>query len=157
MTGEKRFLQTKQNKHLSVSGFLSLNALTGEKKFLQTKQNKHLSVSGFLSVNVLTGEKRLLQTKKNQIISDLAFLVLNGGGEEIRTLGRLLTVAGFQDQCIRPLCHPSAVERGVYYGFMGFSQYYFKKNHTFERLRADFSKTLILLGLKLTCITLLSG
>ena len=31
-----------------------------------------------------------------------------GGGGEIWTLGELLTLAGFQDQCIQPLCHPSA-------------------------------------------------
>ena len=30
-----------------------------------------------------------------------------GGGTGIRTLDRLLTYAGFQDQCIQPLCHPS--------------------------------------------------
>ena len=30
-----------------------------------------------------------------------------GGGGEIRTLGGLLTHAGFQDRCIQPLCHPS--------------------------------------------------
>ena len=30
-----------------------------------------------------------------------------GGGGEIRTLGRLLTYAGFQDRCNQPLCHPS--------------------------------------------------
>jgi hypothetical protein len=33
----------------------------------------------------------------------------SGGGREIRTLGRLLTYAGFQDRCIKPLCHPSAL------------------------------------------------
>ena len=32
----------------------------------------------------------------------------SGGGREIRTLGRLLTYAGFQDRCIKPLCHPSS-------------------------------------------------
>ena len=32
----------------------------------------------------------------------------NGGGTGIRTLGRLLTFAGFQDQCFQPLSHPSA-------------------------------------------------
>jgi hypothetical protein len=31
----------------------------------------------------------------------------DGGGGEIRTLGRLLTYASFQDWCIKPLCHPS--------------------------------------------------
>ena len=30
-----------------------------------------------------------------------------GGGREIRTHGRLQTYAGFQDQCIQPLCQPS--------------------------------------------------
>ncbi len=30
-----------------------------------------------------------------------------GGGTGIRTLGRLLTYAGFQDQCFQPLSHPS--------------------------------------------------
>ncbi len=33
--------------------------------------------------------------------------IRSGGGTGIRTLGRLLTYAGFQDQCIQPLCHPS--------------------------------------------------
>ena len=32
----------------------------------------------------------------------------NGGGGEIRTLGWVLANDGFQDRCIRPLCHPSA-------------------------------------------------
>ncbi len=32
----------------------------------------------------------------------------SGGGTGIRTLGRLLTYAGFQDQCFQPLSHPSA-------------------------------------------------
>ena len=31
----------------------------------------------------------------------------SGGGTGIRTLGRLLTFAGFQDQCFQPLSHPS--------------------------------------------------
>ncbi len=38
------------------------------------------------------------------------FKGLNGaycGGGEIRTHGRLLTYVGFQDRCIKPLCHPS--------------------------------------------------
>ena len=34
-------------------------------------------------------------------------LTIFGGGTGIRTLDRLLTYAGFQDQCIQPLCHPS--------------------------------------------------
>ena len=33
-------------------------------------------------------------------------LTRNGGGAEIRTLGPV-KVAGFQDQCFRPLSHPS--------------------------------------------------
>ena len=33
-------------------------------------------------------------------------MALSGGGAGIRTLGRV-TVAGFQDQCFRPLSHPS--------------------------------------------------
>ena len=32
-----------------------------------------------------------------------------GGGGGIRTHEGLLTLAGFQDQCIRPLCHPSKI------------------------------------------------
>ncbi len=32
---------------------------------------------------------------------------LFGGGREIRTHGGLQTHAGFQDQCIQPLCQPS--------------------------------------------------
>ena len=32
----------------------------------------------------------------------------DGGGTGIRTLGRLLTYAGFQDRCFQPLSHPSA-------------------------------------------------
>ena len=35
------------------------------------------------------------------------FSLTSGGGGEIRTLGALRH-AGFQDRCIRPLCHPSA-------------------------------------------------
>ena len=50
---------------------------------------------------------------------------INGGGGEIRTLGRLLTYASFQDWCIKPLCHPSVVERGVYYGFQTLVQLFF--------------------------------
>ena len=30
-----------------------------------------------------------------------------GGGAGIRTLEGLQTLAGFQDQCIQPLCHPT--------------------------------------------------
>ncbi len=30
-----------------------------------------------------------------------------GGEKEIRTLEGLLTLAGFQDRCIKPLCHLS--------------------------------------------------
>ena len=33
------------------------------------------------------------------------FNALNGGEAGIRTLGRLQTFAGFQDQCFRPLSH----------------------------------------------------
>ncbi len=33
--------------------------------------------------------------------------IRSGGGTGIRTLGRLLTYAGFQDQCFQPLSHPS--------------------------------------------------
>lgn len=33
--------------------------------------------------------------------------IISGGGTGIRTLGRLLTFAGFQDQCFQPLSHPS--------------------------------------------------
>ena len=50
------------------------------------------------------GRKRLLG-KYSNIIMDLGGLC--GGGGEIRTLGALRH-AGFQDRCIRPLCHPSA-------------------------------------------------
>ena len=35
-----------------------------------------------------------------------------GGGAGIRTLGTL-RYAGFQDQCIQPLCHPSAGGRNL--------------------------------------------
>src|SRR5690554_1698296 len=31
----------------------------------------------------------------------------NGGGPGIRTPGGLLTLGGFQDRCIRPLCQPT--------------------------------------------------
>ena len=34
-----------------------------------------------------------------------------GGEKEIRTLEGLLTLAGFQDRCIKPLCHLSAIGR----------------------------------------------
>ena len=38
----------------------------------------------------------------------LKYLALQSGGSgEIRTHGRLQTVAGFQDRCIQPLCHTS--------------------------------------------------
>ena len=33
--------------------------------------------------------------------------MINGGEGGIRTLEGLQTLAGFQDQCIRPLCHLS--------------------------------------------------
>jgi hypothetical protein len=33
--------------------------------------------------------------------------LLFGGEKEIRTLEGLLTLAGFQDRCIKPLCHLS--------------------------------------------------
>ncbi len=33
--------------------------------------------------------------------------MINGGGTGIRTLDGLLTHAGFQDRCFRPLSHPS--------------------------------------------------
>ncbi len=46
--------------------------------------------------------------KKARPFRYLAFKI-NGGGGEIRTLGRVLAVAGFQDRCFRPLSHPSAV------------------------------------------------
>ena len=39
----------------------------------------------------------------------------SGGGTGIRTLGRLLTYAGFQDQCFQPLSHPSAEMFSVIY------------------------------------------
>ena len=31
----------------------------------------------------------------------------NGGGSEIRTQGGLLTLAGFQDRCFKPLSQPT--------------------------------------------------
>jgi hypothetical protein len=34
----------------------------------------------------------------------------SGGEKEIRTLEGLLTLAGFQDRCIKPLCHLSAMD-----------------------------------------------
>ena len=43
-------------------------------------------------------------------LSDSLFMTITGiiaGGTGIRTLGRLLTYAGFQDQCFQPLSHPS--------------------------------------------------
>lgn len=33
---------------------------------------------------------------------------MTGGGSEIRTHGGLLTLAGFQDRCLKPLDHSSA-------------------------------------------------
>src|SRR5690606_10964896 len=48
-----------------------------------------------------------------QEASDGVKIKRNGGGGEIRTLDRLLTYAGFQDRCIQPLCHPSALGRHV--------------------------------------------
>jgi hypothetical protein len=35
----------------------------------------------------------------------------NGGGPGIRTPGRLLTVGGFQDRCIQPLCQPTVLPK----------------------------------------------
>lgn len=44
--------------------------------------------------------------KKSPIISDWGFFEFGGDGE-IRTLEGLLTLVGFQDRCIQPLCHVS--------------------------------------------------
>jgi len=59
-----------------------------ERRDYSSRKNRHFSASALLSIKCMPGEKRFQQTKKNQIITDPAFLVLNGGGEEIRTLGR---------------------------------------------------------------------
>tara|TARA_R110002110_G_scaffold68432_3_gene185274 strand:+ start:182 stop:475 length:294 start_codon:yes stop_codon:yes gene_type:complete len=52
---------------------------------------------------------------KSQLLYQLSYRgsTKNGGGGEIRTLGRLLTYASFQDWCIKPLCHPSAEEAHI--------------------------------------------
>lgn len=42
-----------------------------------------------------------------EVFVSVAIQQESGGGREIRTLGGLLTHAGFQDRCIKPLCHPS--------------------------------------------------
>ncbi len=44
--------------------------------------------------------------------AEISGLSIECGGEiEILTLGGLQTLAGFQDQCIQPLCHPSRTKR----------------------------------------------
>ena len=39
---------------------------------------------------------------------------MNGGSGEIRTHGGLSTLDGFQDRCIKPLCHASVFEEDEY-------------------------------------------
>ena len=61
-------------------------------------RSKHIySITGYEQQT--TGKKKPLRTE--------AFFKRFGGGAGIRTLGRLQTYVGFQDRCIRPLCHPS--------------------------------------------------
>ena|GEM_PF-7134034 len=59
----------------------------------------------FSAVFLLRPVSVALKTKNHRL---RWFLRISGGGREIRTLGRLLTYAGFQDRCIKPLCHPSS-------------------------------------------------
>ncbi len=55
--------------------------------------------------NVLIAKLKSQNKKaRNRKVSSL---VLCGGGTGIRTLGGLLTHAGFQDRCFQPLSHPS--------------------------------------------------
>lgn len=71
--------------------------------------------------------------EKTQTVSDLGFRI-NGGGEEIRTLGRVLAVAGFQDRCFRPLSHPSAVSDAYITGFTLSVNNIYKKILNFSNL-----------------------
>ena len=51
---------------------------------------------------------RLLDCKKQK--TTIKVVKFSGGEKEIRTLEGLLTLAGFQDRCIKPLCHLSAMD-----------------------------------------------
>ena len=51
-----------------------------------------------------SGAGQILGTKKGLDFSKPLISLIRGGKPGIRTLGTLLTFAGFQDRCIQPLC-----------------------------------------------------
>ena len=68
----------------------------------------------------------------NFIFAATYFPKEDGGGGEIRTLGRLLTYAGFQDRCIKPLCHPSVASEVYNTDLKLQCNLFFKKNRFFS-------------------------
>ncbi len=56
------------------------------------------------------------------------FFIKNGGSGEIRTHGGLSTLDGFQDRCIKPLCHASILEAVILMELTAFAKRYFRKN-----------------------------
>lgn len=58
---------------------------------------------------------------------------MNGGSGEIRTHGGLSTLDGFQDRCIKPLCHASVFEENEYQTKIEFlPSYFFLENGVFQ-------------------------
>jgi hypothetical protein len=68
------------------------------------------------------------KNKKDLNQSSLYILIKNGGSGEIRTHGGLSTLDGFQDRCIKPLCHASVLEAVILMELTAFAKRYFRKN-----------------------------
>lgn len=56
----------------------------------------------------MSAEKTYSRNDKSLVYINKALSTESGGSCEIRTHGGLLTLAGFQDRCIQPLCQASS-------------------------------------------------
>lgn len=109
----------------SLEGFDALSA--SEQRIKEKAENRPLVAQNPLSHTPrrkIRVPETFTKTTRNIRYKHLPFAPLSprarrtviqiGGGRGIRT-PEALRLAGFQDQCIQPLCHPSKEKRGILY------------------------------------------